>query len=178
MENYNVIRISGSKENPFFLPCHISDIMFVTKITRQYNFWLHFFHEKRKNKFIPLPWKVEDFVFRNMNKIDEFTNHFHNLNLKYAKKIRGFDPNGIFVKQMLKVGFSSSFIHIVLGEEEDNNLGNPTHIVGDLETILSTNKLYKQRGKGPSEKSAQSPLLLPRLQRLGEILQWPTHLKK
>jgi nucleoside-triphosphatase THEP1 len=97
-----------------------------------------------------------------MNKIDEFANHFHNLNLKYAENIRGFDPNGIFVEHMLTVGFSSSFIHTVLGEEEDNNLGNPTHTTGDLEMVLSTNELYKQRGKGPSEKSAQSPTVTPK----------------
>ena len=48
MNNYSLIRIFGSKENPTFLPCHITDIMFVTKIARQYNYWLHFFHEKRK----------------------------------------------------------------------------------------------------------------------------------
>jgi len=48
MENYNVIRIFGSKENPSFLPCHISDRIFVTEIARQYDYWLHFFHEKRK----------------------------------------------------------------------------------------------------------------------------------
>ena len=47
-------------------------------------------------KFIPSSWKVGDFVFRNMNKIDEFANHFHNFNLKYVENIRGFDPNGIF----------------------------------------------------------------------------------
>jgi hypothetical protein len=55
---------------------------------------------------------------------------------------------------MLTIIFSNSFIHIVLGEEEDNNLGNPTHIVGDLEMVLSTNELYKQREKGPKEKSS------------------------
>jgi hypothetical protein len=48
MENYNVIRIFGSKENTSFLPCHISDRMFVIEVSRQYNVWLHFFHEKRK----------------------------------------------------------------------------------------------------------------------------------
>ena len=48
MENYSVIMNFGSKENPTFLPCHITDKMFVTKIARQYNYWLHFFHEKRK----------------------------------------------------------------------------------------------------------------------------------
>ena len=30
MENYNVIMIFGSEENPAFLPCHIMDKMFVT----------------------------------------------------------------------------------------------------------------------------------------------------
>ena len=73
MENYSVIMIFGSKENFAFLPCHIIYKMFVTEIARQYNYWLHFFHEKRKKKFIPLPWKFKDFLFKIINKIDEFT---------------------------------------------------------------------------------------------------------
>jgi hypothetical protein len=55
MENHNVIRILCSKENPYFLPYHVSDKMFIMKVERQYNLWLHFFHEKWKNKFIPFP---------------------------------------------------------------------------------------------------------------------------
>jgi hypothetical protein len=121
---------------------------------RQYNFWLHFFHEKRKKKFIPFSWKLGDFILGNMNKINEFSNHFHNLNLKYVEKIKGFDPSGIFVEHMLAVVFRNSFVHTVLSEEEDDNLSAPTHNVGDLETVLSTNKFYKHKGKGPSEKSA------------------------
>jgi hypothetical protein len=97
MENYNVIRIFSSKENPSFLPCRISHKIFVTEIARQYNYWLHFFHEKRKNKSIPLPWKFGDFIFRNMNKIDEFVGHFHSLNLRYDERVKGFDPSEIFV---------------------------------------------------------------------------------
>jgi hypothetical protein len=46
MENHNVIMIFGSKENRSFLPCHVSDKNFITKVARQYNFWLHFSHEK------------------------------------------------------------------------------------------------------------------------------------
>jgi hypothetical protein len=91
-----------------------------------------------------------------MNKIDKFANHFHNLNLKYDEKIKGFDPNRIFLEHMLEVGFINSFIHTVLIEKEDNNLGAPTHNVGDLEMVLSTYEFYRQKGKGPSEKSAQS----------------------
>jgi hypothetical protein len=49
-----------------------------------------------------------------------------------------------------------------LSEEEYNNLGAPTHNVGDLETILSTNEFYKKKGKGPSEKSTQYPVVTPK----------------
>ena len=162
MENYNVMRIFGSKENPSFLPCHISERMFITEFVRKYNLWLHFFHEKRKNQSIPLPWKIGEFIFRNINKIDECANHFHNLNLKFVEKVKGFDPKRIFLEHMLAVGFSNPFIHTVLGEEEDNNLGTPTHNAGDLETVLSTNEFYKQKGKGPNEKSAQSQIVIPK----------------
>jgi hypothetical protein len=48
MENYNIIRIFSSKENPSFFPCHKSNKMCVAKITRQYHCCLHFFHGKRK----------------------------------------------------------------------------------------------------------------------------------
>jgi len=82
---------------------------------------LHFFHEKRKNQFIHLPWKVGDFIFRNMNKIDEFVGHFHNLNLKYDERVKGFDPSGIFVEHLLEIGFKNSFINIILNEDEDND---------------------------------------------------------
>jgi hypothetical protein len=97
-----------------------------------------------------------------MNKIDEFENYFHNLNLKYVENIRGFDPNEIFVEHILTIGFSNLFIHTVLVEEEYNHQGNLTHIAGDLETMLSTNELYKQIGKGPSKKSFQSPTVNPK----------------
>lgn len=78
-----------------------------------------------------------------MNKIDEFAGHFHNLNLKYAEKVKGFDPSGIFVEHLLVVGFSNSFNNIILNEDEDNVLGTPARDTGNPETILSTNESYK-----------------------------------
>jgi hypothetical protein len=48
MGNHSVIRIFCSKENPSFLPYNVSDKLFITEVARQYNLWLHFFHEKRK----------------------------------------------------------------------------------------------------------------------------------
>jgi hypothetical protein len=61
-ENHSVLMVFGSKENPAFLPCHITYKMFVSEIERQYNHWFHFFNDKKRKQFIPLPWKVRDFV--------------------------------------------------------------------------------------------------------------------
>jgi hypothetical protein len=110
-----------------------------------------------------LPWKIGDFIFRNINKIDDFLNHFNNVNLKYDEKIKGFDPNKIFVEHMLSIGFNKLFIHTMFNEEEDNNQGDPVHNVGDLETILSTNKFYKKKGKGSSENISQSLVVTPKI---------------
>jgi hypothetical protein len=70
-----------------------------------------------------LPWNIGDFIFRNINKIDEFANHFNIVTLKYVQRINGFNPNKIFVEHMLAVGFSNLFIHSILeyNEEEIDN---------------------------------------------------------
>jgi hypothetical protein len=136
--------------------------MFDAKIARKYTYWFHFFHEKRKKQFMPLPWKFGDFVFRNMSNIDEFMGHFHSLNLKYDEKVKGFDPNDIFVEHLLVVGFNNSFINAILNEDEYNASSNPSHDIDDLETIINTNESHKQTQKGPSEKSSQSPTTTPK----------------
>jgi len=97
-----------------------------------------------------------------MSKIDELVGHFHNLNLKYVEKVKGFDPSGIFVEHLLAVGFNNSFINTILNEDRDNASGTPTRDTGELEIILNTNDSYKQRGKGPSEKSVQSLTITPK----------------
>jgi hypothetical protein len=114
MENYNVIRIFESKQNPSFLPCHISGTMFFVEIARKYTYWLHFSHEKRKSQFISLPWKVGDFMVRNMNKIYSFVGHFHSFNLKFAEKVKGFELDGIFVEHLLVVSFNNYFTDTIL----------------------------------------------------------------
>jgi hypothetical protein len=95
------------------------------------------------------------------------------VSLKYAENIKGFDPNKILVEHMISVGFNNSFIQTTLNEEEEeaNNQSTPVHKVGDIETILSTNELYKKKGKGPSERSSSLQLLLPKLPHPGEMLQ-------
>jgi hypothetical protein len=125
-------------------------------VEREYNFFQHFFNEKRKNQFIPLPWNIGEFMFRNINKIDKFENHFSNVNLNYAENIKGFDLNKIFLGHMLSVGFSNSFIKTILNEEEEGNIQSThVHDNGYLETLLRSNDFYKKRGKGPSDRSDQ-----------------------
>jgi hypothetical protein len=51
--------------------------------------------EEKKN-IIPLPWKVGEFVLKNVNKINEFTTHSSIFNLRYAEIIREFNPDNIF----------------------------------------------------------------------------------
>jgi hypothetical protein len=93
--------------------------MFVIEVARQYNYWLHLFQEKKKKQFIPLPWKVGDFVLRNVNKIDEFTAHFSNLNLRYDESLRGFDPNNFFLQHLQTLGFDNYFFKKHLTENRD-----------------------------------------------------------
>jgi hypothetical protein len=78
------------------------------------------------------------------------------MSLKYDENIKGFDPNKIFVEHMISVGFNNSFIYTTLSEEEEeaNNQSTLVQKVGDIETILNTNELYKKKGKSPSERSA------------------------
>jgi hypothetical protein len=63
---------------------------------------------------------------------------------------------------MLSVGFSTSFIQTILSEEEEvNNQRNLVHNAENLETLLSSNDIYKKKGKIPNEKSTQSPIVTP-----------------
>jgi hypothetical protein len=163
MENHSLIRIFCAKENPSFLQYCVSDKLFIVKVANQYNLWLHFFHEKRKKQFIPLPYKIGEYVLRNINKIDEFVGHFVNFSLRYTENIKGFDPRKIFVEHNQLVGFNNSFIQTVLNEDEEIDSQNtPPHDIVDLETLLSNKDYYKQKRKNSGEMSAQYPVVTPK----------------
>jgi hypothetical protein len=104
----------------------------------------------------------QDLVCRDVNKIDEFADHFKKLNLMYDQRIKGFEPNGIFREHLLAVGFSSTFIHRHQIEDRDSDDNNPASGNCDAETLQSVIELYKQQGKVSSEKSAQSPASTPK----------------
>jgi hypothetical protein len=158
LDNHTVIRIFGSREKPALLPCHIIDIMFVIEVERQYNYWLHLFQEKRKKQLIHVPWKVGDFVLRNVKKIDEFTTHSSNLNLRYAENLRGFDPNIFFLQHLQTLGFGNLFFKKHLTENKDTGDNAPASDAREQ----STTELYNEQGKGISEKSVQSTNITPK----------------
>ena len=109
-----------------------------------------------------MPWKVGDFVYRNINKIDEFMGHFKKLNLTYVERLKGFNPNGIFQEHLLAFGFSSSFIHRRLTKDRDSDDNDPASDDCNVETLQSTTELYRQNEKVSSEKSTQSPASTPK----------------
>jgi hypothetical protein len=51
---------------------------------------------RKTKQFIPPPWKVGDFLCRNINKIDEFVDYFKKLNLTYVERIKGLTLMGFF----------------------------------------------------------------------------------
>jgi len=132
-------------------------------VARKYNLWLHFFHEKRKKQFIPLPWNIGEFIFININKIDEFANRFNNVSLKYVENIKGFDPKKNFVGHMLLVGFSNSFSQTILNKEEEGNIQRKHY----LEVMIFTSKGEKVQVK----EVLNIQLSLLRILPLGAVLQ-------
>jgi hypothetical protein len=78
------------------------------------------------------------------------------LNLRYAESLRGFDPNKKNLEHLQTLGFDNSFFKKHLTENRDTKDNTPISDSDDLDTLQSTTELYKQRGKGPSEKSVQS----------------------
>jgi len=147
MDNYNIVIIYCSHERPLFLPYYIPDKLFAIEVERQHKFWLHFFHEKRKKQFIPLPWRIGEILLRGITKIDEFAIQLGQYNLKFAEEIKGFDPQHLFIDHMTSVGYSNALTNTFIFLEEEGDSHDPlTQFVekkiDDIETIVSTNDQY------------------------------------
>jgi hypothetical protein len=160
MEHFNIIRIYCSHEKPSYLPYYVSDKMFVVEVCKQYRFWAHFFHEKRKKQFIPLPWKIGEIMLKNTANIDEFSVQFDQYNLKKVDEIKGFDPNQLFMKHMTSWATMCSFANTFLFREEEDDSQNPQALLiekkqEDIETVVSTTDQHRQWGKVVNERSTQ-----------------------
>ena len=72
---------------------------------------------KNKKQFIPLLWKVDEMFLRGTAKIDEYATQFNQYNMKFAKQIKGFDPNHLFRDHMVLVGFNNTLTNtFIFGE--------------------------------------------------------------
>jgi hypothetical protein len=91
--------------------------------------------------------------------------------MKYAEKIKGFNPKRIFVEHMLVVRFNKSFIHTILSEEEDNNLGALAHKLVTWRKYLVIMIFTRRKERVPVRRALSLQLLLLKLPHLGEILQ-------
>ena len=110
MDDYNIIRVFFSNEKAIFLPYYVSKKLLNIEMDRQYKLWFHTFSYKRKNKFIPLPWKFGEIILIGISKIDEYASYFDHSNLRYAEEIKGFDANHIFYTHLISFGLIPTLI--------------------------------------------------------------------
>jgi hypothetical protein len=101
-------------------------------------------------------------VCRNINKIDEFAAHFKKLNLTYAERLKGFDPNGIFREHLLAVGFNNSFIHRHLTEDRDSVDNNPASAIATQRHCKARLNCTDNMEKYPVRRAPSPPPALPR----------------
>jgi hypothetical protein len=118
MDDFSIIRLYCSHEKPSLLPFYVSDRLFIVEVCKQYKFWAHFFNEKRKKQFIPLPWKIGEITMKSISHLDETSTHFDLFNLKQANEIKGFDPNQLFMTHMTSVGYNMAFSKTFYLEKE------------------------------------------------------------
>jgi hypothetical protein len=111
-EYFSIIRLFGCEEKPFLLPFYVSDKHFVVEVCRQYKSWAHFFNEKRKKQFIPLPWKIGEIIVKHISHLDELAGHLDQLSLNEVELVEGFNPNDMFTAHMSLIGYSSYFTKI------------------------------------------------------------------
>jgi hypothetical protein len=103
-----------------------------------------------------LPWKIGEFMLKNVNKIDDFATHSSISNLIYAEDIKGFDPYDIFRQHLQTFGLDDCFVNKHLPKNRDSGDNGPASNADEVQTVQSCTKLYTQQGKGPSDKSVQS----------------------
>jgi hypothetical protein len=107
-----------------------------------------------------MPWKIGEFVLKNVNKFDDFAAHFSISNLRYDEHIKGFDPYDIFRQHLHSLGLDDCFVNKHLPKNRDSH--GPASDADEVETVQSCTKLYTQQGKDPSDKSVQSTNTTPK----------------
>jgi hypothetical protein len=76
---------------------------------RQYKTWAHFFYDRRKKQFIPLPWKIEEFTLKHITHLNEIIGNHEQLGLNEAKFVKGFELEKKITTYMALIDYSSYF---------------------------------------------------------------------
>jgi hypothetical protein len=121
--------------------------LLVEEMCRRYKTWAHFFSERIKNQFIPLPWKIGEFIVKNIIHLDELACHFDQLGLKEAKFVKVFESDNKFIAHMDLISCSSHFTKIERFQEEgEDNLDIPEiaadQVSDNVKELTSTNEGY------------------------------------
>jgi hypothetical protein len=78
---------------------------------------------------------------KNVANIDEYAGQFDIFDLKETKEIKGFDPNQLFMKHMIYVGYNVSYENTFLFvEEEDEDKNHEAFHIEDIDTFIITNE--------------------------------------
>jgi hypothetical protein len=118
-------------------------------------FWAHFFNEKRKKQFIPMPMRVGEINVKSISHLDEFFVYFDSFKMREIHEFEGFDPDGLFSAHMFSIGYGSSFTKSLQLDEGGGDNQNPQEnfpgshqlpLQDDINTLVSTNDQYRQRG--------------------------------
>jgi hypothetical protein len=94
----------------------------------------------------------------NVANIDEYATQFDQFDLKVEEEIKGFDPNQLFMKHMIYVGYSVSYENTFLfGEEEDEDKNPEAFLLKILTLLLVPMNHIGQHGRVVNERSTHSP---------------------
>jgi hypothetical protein len=82
--------------------------------------------------------------------------------MREIHEFQGFDPNGSFMAHMFNIGYGSSFIKSSQldkggGDNQNPQENSPENHQDDIDTLVSTNDQYKQRGKTTTSGNPGSP---------------------
>jgi hypothetical protein len=95
---------------------------------------------------------------KNDASIDEYVGQFDIFDLKATKEIKGFDPNQLFMKHMIFVGYIVSYENTFLFvEEEDEDKNHEEFPIEYIDIVVITNEPYKKHGIVINERSSHSP---------------------
>jgi hypothetical protein len=161
-DRFSYIRLYGFQGKSLLLPYCFSDKFFIIEVCKKYKSWAYLFNEKRKKQFIPFPLKVREVIVKNISHLDKFVVDFDLFKMISIHEFQGFDPNGSFTEHIFNIGYGSYFIKSLQldeggGDNQKPQEKSPKSHLDDVDTLISTDDQYKQRGRTTTSGNPSSP---------------------